>query len=315
MVSTAFDEDTDSGSINLEELEELAASVGVPTAPSFDQGDKPKSIGDELKNLGKASIPKTRVNKKNFESVVNNLKESVESANDTIVTLKELATKENKSHMDSWDKVNRQVTQLFSYGTKTMKTAVKVAENNKSLAEKLRDMKEEVKRLKEVNKKCADDLKEVKKEKEELKKEKKGLMDNINALNKAAEETQKTINRHVKTIDTMEKHMLKKGGAAKDDDLDEELKRTKAKNDAKLEADYQKKYMELNFKEMEQRAKVDAKNNRIFGSFGGGGMGMMGMMGGGMMGGGMMGGIQGSWNNRMDMVRLYLLLLLLYYLY
>jgi hypothetical protein len=31
MVSTAFDEDTDSGSINLEELEELAASVGVPT--------------------------------------------------------------------------------------------------------------------------------------------------------------------------------------------------------------------------------------------------------------------------------------------
>jgi len=34
-----------------------------------------------------------------------------------------------------------------------------------------------------------------------------------------------------------------------------------------------------------------------------------------MMGGGMMGGIQGSWNNRMDMVRLYLLLLLLYYLY
>ena len=41
MVSTAFDEDTDSGSINLEELEELAASVGVPTAPSFDQGDKP----------------------------------------------------------------------------------------------------------------------------------------------------------------------------------------------------------------------------------------------------------------------------------
>lgn len=88
------------------------------------------------------------------------------------------------------------------------------------------------------------------------------------------------------------------------------MKRTKAKNDAKLEADYQKKYMELNFKEMEQRAKVDAKNNRIFGSFGGGGMGMMGMMGGGMMG-----GIQGSWNNRMDMVRLYLLLLLLYYLY
>ena len=65
----------------------------------------PKSIGDELRSINKVSVSKARVYKKNYESVVNSLKESVESANDNIATLKELAAKENKSHMESWDKV------------------------------------------------------------------------------------------------------------------------------------------------------------------------------------------------------------------
>jgi HSP90 family molecular chaperone len=105
MVSTAFDEDTDSGSINLDELEELATSGGALQHNLLIKVINPKSIGDELRSINKVSVSKARVYKKNYESVVNSLKESVESANDNIATLKELAAKENKSHMESWDKV------------------------------------------------------------------------------------------------------------------------------------------------------------------------------------------------------------------
>jgi uncharacterized phage infection (PIP) family protein YhgE len=129
---------------------------------------------------------------------------------------------------------------------KIIAVTVNVAKNNRKLFGKLNDVKEELKRTKVNSKKCADDLKEAKKEKGEFKKEKKQLMDSVSALNKAtqAQDAQNTIDRDAKTIDTLEKHMInKKGGGTKDDDLEEELKKPKARSDAKLEADLTKRCM------------------------------------------------------------------------
>ena len=72
------------------------------------------------------------------------------------------------------------------------------------------------------------------------------------------------------------------------------MSKIQAKNQAKWEATYNTKMMDLHFKEVENNLKANSKSNRFFGFAGGGGMGMM--------------GIQNMWSNAMGMVSYIVLL-------
>lgn len=170
----------------------------------------------------------------------------------------------------------------------------KICEDNKRIMEKLRAAKEENTKLRDGKRTCADNLKEVKRERDELKREKKTLMDNIGAQTKIIQDSQKTISKQEKTIESYHGQLLKKGGS-KEDETNDDLIKAQARSDAKLQADYNKKLMDLQFKDMENKLKANAKSERLFGSIGGGGLG-------GMM------SIQNSWNNAMGMVSCIVLL-------
>jgi hypothetical protein len=314
MVSNSnYDDDTVSGSVTsleeLQELKDISTFLCVETPPTIDLGDKPPPIAAELRTVGKGvNAPGTRVTKKNFEASITKHREIIDTANTRIESLKELAAGEHKSRIVIYDEAKSNCKKLEAYARKVLKTAGKFGEDNKRVLERNRVMDEQMNKLKDSNKRFADNLKDVKKDNQELKKEKKALLDNIAALNKAATDTQKTIDRHEKTIGTFERQLLKTGGGGrKEEGFEDEVARARAKNQAKLEASMQQKYMDLEFKEIENKVKADAKSNRVFGSYAGGGIGMMGMMGGGMMG-----AVQNSWNNRMDMVRSYYYIFLLF---
>lgn len=208
--------------------------------------------------------------------------------------MKKIAAAENKQRLGTYDGINQHANALDAYLKTVMKKVGKMCEDNKHIVEKLRAAKENITKLRDGKRTCADDLKEVKRERDELKREKKTLMGNIDAQTKAVQESQKTISRHEKTIERLEGQLMKqnKGGGTKEDG--DELSKTHAKNEAKLEAAYSQKMMDLHFKDMENNLKANAKSNRMFASFGGGGMGMM--------------GIQNSWNNAMGMVSCIVLL-------
>ncbi len=290
-----YDEDTASGSLNLDELDDIATSVNAPKFPSYDLGDKPTSIATELKTNGTKTVaPRTKISDKNYKAVTDKLKDVIDTANTKNEALKKLAAAENKQRVEDYDVLTKCAKEMEAYGKTVLTKAGKLGEDNKRIMEKLRAANETITKLRDGKRTCADNLKEVKRERDELKREKKTLMGNIDAQTKAVQDSQKTISRHEKTIERLEGQLMKqnKGGGTKEDG--DELSKTHAKNEAKLEAAYSQKMMDLHFKDMENNLKANAKSNRMFGTFGGGGMGMM--------------GIQNSWNNAMGMVSCIVLL-------
>ena len=276
--SYEFDADTASAasvlSFNLEELEDIAKSLDVPTPPTIEVGEKPKSINDELRTHGKqVSVSKTRATKKNFQNIIDKLNDNVDTANARNEALKGLAAAQSKSLVDTHNKMTSHVKTCTVYSKNVIKRAGKLADDNKRVHKKLVEMKELYDKLKETNKTTADNLKEVKRDRDELKKEKKAHLANIAALNKGAEETQKTIARQRKTIDTFEKQLLKKGGK-QGDDIEDDLAWTRAKHDAKLEANMKQSIFNLQLEKAKNEMKAESKSGRIFGALGGGAIGM-----------------------------------------
>lgn len=248
---TFSDNDTDSaGSLDLDFLDDIITSLSLPPLPSCDLGKKPTSIAAQLKTNGtKATAPRTKINASNYKEVFDKFKDVIETANTKIEALKKLAAEEKKQRLGTYDEINQHANALDAYLKTVMKKVNKLCEDNKRIAGKLRDAKEEITKLRDGKRTRADDLKEVKRERDELKREKKTLMDNIGAQTKVAQDSQKTISRHEKTIERMEGQLLKKGGGMKEDG--DELSTTQAKNQAKLEVTYNTKLMDLHFKDME----------------------------------------------------------------
>ena len=270
---TFSDNDTDSaGSLDLDVLDDIITSLSLPPLPSCDLGDKPTSIATELKTNGTKIVvaSRTKINDKNYKGVIEKFKEGIDDANTKIEALKKLAAEENKQRLGTYDEINQHANALDAYLKTVMKKVNKLCEDNKRIAGKLRDAKEEIMKLRDAKRTRADDLKEVKRERDELKREKKTLMDNIGAQTKVAQHSQKTISRHEKTIERMEGQLLKKGGGSKEDG--DELSKTYAKNEAEWQADYSKKMMDLHFKDMENNLKANSKSNRFLGFAGGGGI-------------------------------------------
>lgn len=241
-----LDYDTDV-SVKLDEVDDIVTSLGVPTPPSIDRGEKPKSISDELKTSGKLlAVPKARATKKtsSFEGIVDKFKVNVEKANEQISALKGLAATQNKEHVITYDKLNNHINKTESYTKVVLKKAGKIAEDNKRVVKKLSEMKQASDKLKEANKALAEHLREVKKDRDELKRDKKAQMAQITALNKAATNLEKTISGQRSTITTYEKQLLKKGGSG--GGVDEDLARTVAKQEAKFEASAKQDFSSCN---------------------------------------------------------------------
>ena len=124
-----FDEETlGELSFNLQALEDLATSVGinVNTFPSIDLSDRPTSVGNELRTIGKpVTVTRTRVTKKNYETIIDNLKSQIVTANERIEKLSERLGTENKSHTQAYDDMKTYVKEATKFVERALKEAGK----------------------------------------------------------------------------------------------------------------------------------------------------------------------------------------------
>jgi chromosome segregation ATPase len=263
-----FDEETLSdSSFNLLAIGDLATSVGIDinTFPSIDLGDKPNSVGNELRTIGKpVTVARTKVTKSNSEKIIDNLKSQIETANERIDKLSERLVTENKSHTQAYDAMKTYVRDARKFVEKALKEAGKCCDDNKRAMAKQSAQKDVLDKLKEEKKKMSDSNKDLRREKDELKRDKKDLLSTVAAQTKTVQGFEKTIGSLSKTIETLEKQLEKKKGGSKDDDLEE----YRAKQQAKLEVGFQSKYMDLQLKSMENQNKKDAKSARLFSGVG-----------------------------------------------